>query len=357
MFNYVMNKLKSSLVTNRFSKSRLLVFILVFAVIGSIILIKSLAAPNPNLAGDLNGDNTVNIQDLSILLSNYGTSNSTADINNDGTVNVLDLSSLLSHYGQTYTPVSGNWSNAVDDEFNTAGLPSHWYAYQFASTGHTPTAYYSATHCKVPGDGYLHMIMKYEPNGLDGNPGNSWYTCTVCLLVCSGTPSASADMRVTLRWRLVATNGGVAHHNMPLRWPDDGCWPLHGEEDWFEGESATYSTADAFMHYGTDCNGGGNTQLYHGYGSIDLTQWHTYRFQRLTSGTNVDAEVFIDDMTNPVWKCNANTSPACNTTTMPAALKHIVLQQEVPFGGPPDNSGTDGTVDFQVDWLTLDYPA
>jgi hypothetical protein len=49
--------------------------------------------------GDLNNDGSVNIFDLSILLSKYNTSDATADINNDGIVNVFDLSILLSHYG------------------------------------------------------------------------------------------------------------------------------------------------------------------------------------------------------------------------------------------------------------------
>jgi hypothetical protein len=53
----------------------------------------------PAKPADLNGDNAVNIQDLSILLSNYSTTNTTADINKDGTVNILDLSILLSNYG------------------------------------------------------------------------------------------------------------------------------------------------------------------------------------------------------------------------------------------------------------------
>src|SRR6185503_4429183 len=65
------------------------------------LIFKSFAAPNPSLPGDLNNDNTVNIQDLSILLSDYNTSNTAADINADGTVNVLDISILLSHYGQS----------------------------------------------------------------------------------------------------------------------------------------------------------------------------------------------------------------------------------------------------------------
>ena len=80
-------------------------FMLLFAAVGGYILIHSLAASNPNLPGDLNNDNTVNVTDLSILLSNYGTTNSTADINTDGQVNVLDLSILLSNYGKSYVPV------------------------------------------------------------------------------------------------------------------------------------------------------------------------------------------------------------------------------------------------------------
>ena len=49
--------------------------------------------------GDLNGDNAVNITDLSIMLSNFNTANAVADINKDGTVNIFDLSILLSNYG------------------------------------------------------------------------------------------------------------------------------------------------------------------------------------------------------------------------------------------------------------------
>jgi hypothetical protein len=51
--------------------------------------------------GDLNGDGTVNVFDLSILLSDWGTNTATADLNHDGTVNVFDLSTLLSNWGQT----------------------------------------------------------------------------------------------------------------------------------------------------------------------------------------------------------------------------------------------------------------
>jgi hypothetical protein len=105
--NFILLRMKT-LKRAAFSRPKLGLFILAFALIGGYILIRSLAAPNPNLPGDLNADNSVNVTDLSILLSNYGTTNTNADINNDGAVNVLDLSILLSHYGSSYVPPAGS---------------------------------------------------------------------------------------------------------------------------------------------------------------------------------------------------------------------------------------------------------
>lgn len=54
----------------------------------------------PAKPGDINGDDSVNITDLSILLSNYGqTGTSTSDLDGNNVVNITDLSILLSHYG------------------------------------------------------------------------------------------------------------------------------------------------------------------------------------------------------------------------------------------------------------------
>jgi hypothetical protein len=53
-------------------------------------------------AGDINGDNAVNILDLSILASHFGQSGqtlSTGDLNGDGSVNIFDLSVLASKWG------------------------------------------------------------------------------------------------------------------------------------------------------------------------------------------------------------------------------------------------------------------
>lgn len=51
--------------------------------------------------GDINNDNLVNINDLSLFASVYGTNDPTADFNNDGLVNILDLSLFASSYNQS----------------------------------------------------------------------------------------------------------------------------------------------------------------------------------------------------------------------------------------------------------------
>jgi chitodextrinase len=48
--------------------------------------------------GDVNGDDAVNITDLSILISNWNGNDSASDVNADGVVNIFDLSILLSHW-------------------------------------------------------------------------------------------------------------------------------------------------------------------------------------------------------------------------------------------------------------------
>jgi hypothetical protein len=57
--------------------------------------------PNPNpKPGDLNGDNQVNITDVSIMLSSWGQGGVPADLNGSGKVDITDLSTLLSNWGK-----------------------------------------------------------------------------------------------------------------------------------------------------------------------------------------------------------------------------------------------------------------
>jgi hypothetical protein len=70
------------------------------AIVGSLFIWRSFAAV-PAAASDLNGDGVVNLSDLSILLSSFGTSSSRGDLDGNGVVNLTDLSILLSNYGKT----------------------------------------------------------------------------------------------------------------------------------------------------------------------------------------------------------------------------------------------------------------
>ena len=58
-----------------------------------------------NMPGDANGDNKVDINDLTIVLTNYNTTTgmnwSTGDFNNDGKVDINDLTVVLTAYGHS----------------------------------------------------------------------------------------------------------------------------------------------------------------------------------------------------------------------------------------------------------------
>jgi hypothetical protein len=83
---------------------------------------KALQSHAASLIEDLNGDGTVNVFDLSVMLSAWGTSG-TSDINQDGSVNIFDLSVLLSHWGQSaFTPLPAKVSGVYWP--NWTGTPS-----------------------------------------------------------------------------------------------------------------------------------------------------------------------------------------------------------------------------------------
>lgn len=58
--------------------------------------------PPPPTPWDVNGDGTVNIQDLVLVAGQFGQSGESlkGDVNGDGTVNVLDLVTVSSHFGE-----------------------------------------------------------------------------------------------------------------------------------------------------------------------------------------------------------------------------------------------------------------
>jgi hypothetical protein len=79
---------------------KLALFMAAFSVIGIDLLLIT-KADSPDLRGDLDNNNIINVSDISILLSNYGTNNVVADLDGDGKVNAMDLSVLLRNYSSS----------------------------------------------------------------------------------------------------------------------------------------------------------------------------------------------------------------------------------------------------------------
>jgi hypothetical protein len=61
--------------------------------------VAQLSACSGGLLGDLNGNGTVDLPDLNLVLANFGQDTSVGDINGDCTVNLIDLNLLLANFG------------------------------------------------------------------------------------------------------------------------------------------------------------------------------------------------------------------------------------------------------------------
>jgi hypothetical protein len=55
--------------------------------------------PPTNCVGDANDDGTVNVNDLLLVIGNWGSSDTAADVNNDGIVNVSDILVMIDAWG------------------------------------------------------------------------------------------------------------------------------------------------------------------------------------------------------------------------------------------------------------------
>lgn len=240
----------------------------------------------------------------------------------------------------TTSPPSPGWTNVVNDQFDSGGLPSHWLAYT-SPYGSAPRNCTSPTHDYVSG-GDLHIVESYEPSrpaGANCPYSAGWYTGGLKLDPVA--PYIANDQRVTVRYRIVSTGGVVSHHIIPMRWPTGITYSYrmnNGEEDF--PETDTLTSARTFLHY---VSSGSGQQTYSPVYSVDMTQWHTMRFTQL----NHTVYAYFDDMSTPAW------TYAGNSTTIPDVLRTTVLQQECSHtSGCP--TGTTGSEDIQIDWITID---
>ena len=177
---------------NLFTKPKLIAFILIFAIIGSILLLRSYAS-NPTLPGDENNDGTVNVLDLSILLSNWNSMSPQYDVNGDNVVNILDLSILLSHWGQT-TASAPTITITANPTLITAGQSSviTWSAINAAScsAGWTASTSLSGTQNVSPAATTDYAITCTGPGG------NATATATVTVQTSSLSIAVSGNRLV-----------------------------------------------------------------------------------------------------------------------------------------------------------------
>lgn len=233
----------------------------------------------------------------------------------------------------TTTSPQPQWTTLWADSFDAGGVPSHWGLYD-TQYGSTPNNWAAAANVTVSG-GSMRMLMDYKASG---NGGAGWYTAGMMDLT-SG--AAVRQMRVTVTWRLTGTDltNVRPHRNMPILWSSDDPW-YEGETDCFEGSSLT--GANSFLHHTDDVT----VETSPTY-SVDVTQWHTYRFQLY--GTTFTS--WIDDLSTPVWVY------AGTTATVPNVRRRVVLQAECRTGGCPSSTFSAETATIEVDSVVMEVPA
>jgi hypothetical protein len=265
----------------RLNKKSLTIFVGGFIVVGACALI-SIFALNPNLAGDINDDNVVNITDISNILKNYGGTTSSADANQDGAVNISDISVVLANYGKTYTPpptgsplpngITGTWTLKFNEEFTGTTLnKSIWAPGWFGNGISGPVneyekACYSSSNLTMPGDGSLHMQLKNQQNTCKSTwPNTGSLVSTNPSDYVSGHTGYQYAYGV-VEWRVYLppnSSGNIA--NWPGTWSNGQNWPTDGENDTMEGLGGS-----ACYHFHSNAGGPG------GCASGSFAGWHTF---------------------------------------------------------------------------------
>jgi hypothetical protein len=266
------------------------------------------------------------------------------------------------------------WAAVINDDFDSGDVPV-WYTL-YNGVDHITNNCWAPSHVFVStiddngiSRGVLHLQLSYEStkpaSATNCNYDAGWYTGGLSIaqayrLHSDGSCWMTCDnQRITIRYRIVETNGAASHRIMPMAspftYPPGPC----GETDYLEGDGPL-DRASFFVHFGPDAATCKTQNISNAYTSPDLGDWHTYRFEKYP---NYVVKVYIDDMVNPFWICDANTTPKCDSNVLPDMTRKLVLQQECQhndqFGNFAPHCPNDQTAveDIQVDWLQVENPA
>ena len=162
------------------SKPLTILFLLLFAVLGSYFLLSSHAAPTASpaaLVGDLNSDGQVNLADLSIFLTHWQQTGIglAEDFDNNGVINLFDLSTLLGNWGKTSgSGGTGQLLMAYDLAWTDASLAN----VTNQPAGINQDNLFSVTPCDNSGSADCPTVSTIEPIAMNAIPGWSTQNCT-----------------------------------------------------------------------------------------------------------------------------------------------------------------------------------
>lgn len=318
----------------------LIPFLVIFVFVGAYLLINSFAATGK--PGDSNNDGTVNILDLSILLSNWKTNYSAADFNNDQTVNITDLSILLSNWGST-TPAP---TYLFQDEFNAAaGTPADTTKWTLrGEICDAPANYACPKNSNVFQDGAGNLVLRTKreaSNWLSGGPySGAWLSS---FTYGSGWPASGVKASLQVPYKIEMR--AIMPHT-PGAWPS--IWTINVDRpntqniyelDVAEERMTTPSSAGCHQH--TWLSGADKAAWD---GSINVSDmglnWHTY-----------SANVYTDRVEYKV------DGLSCGTAYGVSGKHGIILNNLIAqpgswgSGGGQPSSSDPGPWDFKIDYV------
>lgn len=254
-----MLKLKARLFTSRSPVG--LVAIILFAAVGTVILIAGHAASTAFSIEAESGDRTVGMSPQKSGMASGGEF-----------IQFRATSPLPLGYGQPDGP-SGSWTLKLNDEFdgtslNTTNWSTGWYG-----SGVTPPVQSQELACYDPSqvtvDGGL-LKLKVIANPVTCNKGTNPHPYRSGAITSVGKREYSYGFFEAKI--LVDTDNNGSIYNWPAWWMDGtGSWPSTGELDIMEGLGGT---ANATWH-GPENNGSG-----HNFADMAITPgWHTFAAQ------------------------------------------------------------------------------
>ena len=167
----------------RFSPKLLALIALPLIAVGiyTLFFAKAAVVTTSSISGDVNGDGTVNISDLGIVLQNYGKTETTTTTPTNQT---LGFNTLNSSASDEFTGSVGSKPNS-----------SKWGAKTFTATNGSVTYWNGLNNVQLDGNGFLDVFATRQTNG-------TWNSSWI-----SGAPSYTGSHYIESRGKVPAGQG------------------------------------------------------------------------------------------------------------------------------------------------------